>query len=757
MEPYYEVLSWEVNVQLIVNPDFISVSTEYQFANTSEDESFYFGLLPRFLAIPPRSLINGKKILIEAIIIDSAKNQTLIFNEEKRAEGINVRTECYMPIPWTSIPGKIPPGNFLKIKYSWLERGPDISDLNGCKNWATEYFLPLSKLFLPLELHGKSAVKNYVPSCDSINIEIQYPEGTSFVNTPKSLTCKPTPKSFIPSISHHTDTNPSIRISFQPLPDKPFSDFTFTFPVDLNVPIELEEIVFNKSLEQLRNYTSEVIVAIVDLKGSSPIAEEHRDNPNPINYTLNFQKLAREYFPPCLSSSYAGEPPVIKMKKIIGDMLMLVASSENSSEIVSRTLSFINRLNSESIPFRAGFHVDQATNTGNSIHSLNEQGTDFLGPAINWVAKIGDDKNNSGIRITKPAVEKVKNVLGHRYEFVSIGFHEKKSDLEIFDLKEIDIASTATSISELFSTKLNNRILDLDSRVCVGLDPDLSRFPQSLLKKYNLENVATLPFDDLDLDDVAECITSFNKIIIDAVCHDAVAVKPQSAHYERYGHQGILALEESVKYAKSKGLVVILDAKRNDIGSTATKYALAYLGYDCKVDKCAIPFDAITVNPYLGTDGIIPFTRSCKENGKGIFILVKTSNKSSGDLQDLKLEDGQPLSHELARMLDEWGREVVNTEGFSSVGAVVGATYPDDIKNLRKIMPQAIFLIPGYGAQGAKADNISAAFDDKGFGAIVNSSRDIIYCYSPEDTEFQEKIKEKAIYMKNDINSLFHR
>lgn len=755
MTSFYEELNWEVNVRLRVEQDSTSVSIEYIFTNDSDEDDFYIGLLPKFHFIPYRLLKNDKKVLVESVITDGSIIKQIIL-EERLAKGVNINSDCFMPIPWTDQCRTIPQGNILKLKLSWVESGPKIDNRQlGTQQWTTELLLPISLLFLPLDLSGADAPTNLIVNYESIDFEIVYPEGTNFNNTPVFSYLRPLVKNLNLSISHIKDDAPSIKFSITPPKKKPFSDIRFELPVKLTVPIEIEERAFKNSLEKLKNYSSHVIVSVVDLRGSSIEAEKHRNDPNPVDYTLNFQRLARETFPDSLSASYIGDSETIKMKKVVGDMLMVVASVSLAAEVISETLKFTQKLTSKNIPFRAGFHVDQATDTGNLIYSLNEEGTDFLGPALNWAAKIGDDKSNSGIRITKPAVDKALTYLESQYDLESIGYHKKNKSLEIFDLKERKILTTPDSIhpgQELFSCKLNNRILKLNTRVCVGLDPDLNKFPKVLLEQYQLKDIEALSFNDINLTNVADCILSFNKTIIDLVCNDAVAIKPQSAHYERFGHHGILCLEKTVSYAKSKGLIVILDAKRNDIGSTAEKYALAYLGYDDNVNAAAIPFDAVTVNPYLGSDGIDPFVVSCEKNGKGIFVLVKTSNPSSGDLQDLKLSSDISLSHHIAKKVNEWGNKVIGPCGYSSVGAVIGATYPKEIKSLRKIMPKSIFLIPGYGAQGAKADNISGAFDENGLGAIINSARGITYCYSPEDSSFREKIKEQVTIMKNDIN-----
>ena len=333
---------------------------------------------------------------------------------------------------------------------------------------------------------------------------------------------------------------------------------------------------------------------------------------------------------------------------------------------------------------------------------------------------------------------------------------EKRPELKIFKSEEKTHEVSVVRKEEVtpFSDKLSQRILALNSRICVGLDPDLIYFPKQLLNKYALTELLNDDFTRLPLQRVAECIIEFNKMVIDAVCEDAVAVKPQIAHYERFGHYGIMALEETARYAREKRLLIILDAKRNDIGSTAEKYAHAYLGSEKGKDAAVIPFDAITINPYLGYDGIKPFIDLCIHNGKGIFILVKTSNKSSGDLQDLQLsENNVSLSQAVASMVNDWGKAIVGKQGYSSVGAVVGATYPKDIIILRKKMPNNIFLMPGYGAQGAKSEDIAKAFCNKGLGAIINSSRGILYPCPPETVNFQGKIREEALKMKAKLNS----
>jgi len=757
MNSYYEELEWEINVNQDVHPEFISVSIEYKFRNYSEEENCYYAILPKFQSIPYLSLAGEKKtVWVEAQIIDENKVEKILFADQREVKGIDAQSDCFMPIPWPSSDGYILPGNLLKLRFLWTEHGPSISTIEGGhKRWLINHCLPLSKLFLPFESGGNSLARTIVPY-NSITWEISFPEGTAFTGEPK-FSFKPLQKDLTPNISHVSAQQPKIKILIHPSTDKPFADHSFKLPVDIAVPIALENELFNTALTKMQEYTSEVIVAVVDLRGSSDMAEKQRNHVIPLDYILKFHQLTREEFPRSLISQYSEDPLKLTMKKVVGDMLILVAPASKSLELAKSILKFLEKLRKEGLPFRAGFHVDQATDTGNFMYSLNEIGTDFLGPALNWAAKIGDDKKNVGIRVTKPAADRIFPFLANKYDLIEVDSLEKKPDLQLYDLIEKSRDCNVCNPMKIipFSDRLNQRILELNSRVCVGLDPDLAYFPSLLLNKHNLTDYANTDFDQLSLQNVANCIIDFNKIVIDAVCDNAVAVKPQSAHYERFGHYGIQALEETAKYAKEKGLIIILDAKRNDIGSTAEKYALAYLGSDSGNTAAAISFDALTVNPYLGIDGIKPFVELCNKNGKGIFVLVKTSNVSSGDLQDLKIVgDNELLSHRVASMVNDSGKEIINGQGYSSVGAVVGATYPEDIVALRKKMPKSIFLMPGYGAQGAKAENIASAFDEKGLGAIVNSSRGIIYCYPPDATNFQNKITEQLIYMKDDLNRL---
>ena len=277
--------------------------------------------------------------------------------------------------------------------------------------------------------------------------------------------------------------------------------------------------------------------------------------------------------------------------------------------------------------------------------------------------------------------------------------------------------------------KLISNIRKTNAPIVVGLDPMLNYIPEHIQKKAFAEFGETL-------EGAAEAIWQYNKGIVDATCDLIPAVKPQIAMYEQFGIPGLIAYKKTVEYCKSKDLVVIGDIKRGDIGSTSAAYAVGHLGQVQVGSKKYAGFDEdfATVNPDLGSDGVKPFMDVCKEEKKGIFVLVKTSNPSSGEFQD-RVIDGRPLYELVGEKVAQWGDELMG-DGYSSVGAVVGATYPEMGKELRKIMPKTFILVPGYGAQGGKGADLVHFFNEDGLGAIVNSSRGIIAAYK------QEKYKE---------------
>lgn len=301
--------------------------------------------------------------------------------------------------------------------------------------------------------------------------------------------------------------------------------------------------------------------------------------------------------------------------------------------------------------------------------------------------------------------------------------------------------------------ELVKKITEKNAPVVVGLDPMLSYIPEQVTKRALEEKGETL-------EGAAEAIWEFNKAIVDATCDLIPAVKPQIAMYEQFGVPGVMAFAKTVEYCKSKGLVVIGDIKRGDIGSTSAAYAAGHIG-QAKVGNSMLrgfEEDFVTVNPYLGTDGVKPFVDVCREENKGIFVLVKTSNPSSGEFQD-RLIDGRPLYELVADKVSEWGAECIGSCGYSAVGAVVGATYPEMGKILRKQMPKTYILVPGYGAQGGKAADLVHYFNEDGLGAIVNSSRGIIAAYKQEKyaafgaENYAEASRQAVTDMIQDINS----
>lgn len=298
--------------------------------------------------------------------------------------------------------------------------------------------------------------------------------------------------------------------------------------------------------------------------------------------------------------------------------------------------------------------------------------------------------------------------------------------------------------------KLIEQIEKKQAPIVVGLDPSLNFVPEHILS-------AAFEEKGENLKGAAKAVWKFNKGIIDAVCDLVPAVKPQIAMYEQFGIPGLKVFKKTVDYCKKKGLIVIGDVKRGDIGSTSTAYAVGHIGSIRVGNGSFAPFDEdfITVNPYLGSDGVKPFIDVCKERDRGIFVLAKTSNPSSGEFQD-RLIDGKPLYELVGEKIAEWGSECMSG-GYSNVGAVVGATYPEIGEKLRKIMPHTFILVPGYGAQGGKGKDLKPYFNSDGLGAIVNSSRGIIAAYRNEEYKkfgaenYAEASRQAVLDMKKDI------
>ncbi len=299
--------------------------------------------------------------------------------------------------------------------------------------------------------------------------------------------------------------------------------------------------------------------------------------------------------------------------------------------------------------------------------------------------------------------------------------------------------------------RLIDKIKETNNPTVIGIDPKYDMIPECIKNKY-----------EQNMEGVAKAIEEFNKALIDATFDIIPAVKINIAFYEMYGLEGIKVFEETYKYAKEKGMLVMADIKRGDIGSTSKAYSNAFLGRTQIGEKEEKIYDVdfVTLNPYMGIDSVKPFIEDCKKYNKGAFIIVKTSNPSSGDLQDLKLENGEEVYTRVAKLVEEWGEDLRGKYGYSSISAVVGATYPKQLKDLRKTAPHTFFLIPGYGAQGGKAEDIALGFDSNGIGGIVNSSRGLMCAYKSDlwkdkytEERFAEATRQEAIRMKNELNN----
>ncbi|MEI6286024.1 MAG: orotidine-5'-phosphate decarboxylase [Bacillota bacterium] len=300
----------------------------------------------------------------------------------------------------------------------------------------------------------------------------------------------------------------------------------------------------------------------------------------------------------------------------------------------------------------------------------------------------------------------------------------------------------------MFIDRLIEKIKLTNNPSVIGLDPRIEFIPEHIMQQANADSETVTGA-------IGKAFFEFNRQIIDAIADIVPCVKPQLACYEAIGLPGIQAFEQTVRYAKERGLLVIADGKRNDIGSSAEGYAQGFFS------RHAFVCDALTVNPYLGYDGIEPFIKSCREHNTGIFILAKTSNPSSGQLQDLLLQSGETVAEKVAALIHDWGQPLIGKYHYSSVGAVVGATYPVQAATLRAIMPQAYILVPGYGAQGGSAKDIAPNFNKDGLGAIVNASRSIMLAYQSKhwcgqfsELQFAAAARAEALRMRDDINAV---
>lgn len=297
-----------------------------------------------------------------------------------------------------------------------------------------------------------------------------------------------------------------------------------------------------------------------------------------------------------------------------------------------------------------------------------------------------------------------------------------------------------------FADRLFSAARRAGNAVLVGIDPRMEDLPEGMVDRFSPDRAG-----------VADAFRAFGHGVVDAVAGAAPAVKFQAAFYEAYGPEGISALHATAQYAHEKGLVVIIDGKRNDIGSTAEAYARAYLGKMPVADRFEATWqaDALTVNPYLGSDGITPFIKVAARENKGLFVLVKTSNATSGEVQDL-VADGKPIYRHVAGLLARWAKGHEGESGYSLAGAVVGATYPEQLAQLREELPGVVFLVPGYGTQGGSAADVAPAFDENGLGAIVNNSRGLTFAYKRPafkrfGSDWQAAIGEALREMSDDL------
>ncbi|MCI9063406.1 MAG: orotidine-5'-phosphate decarboxylase [Clostridia bacterium] len=299
--------------------------------------------------------------------------------------------------------------------------------------------------------------------------------------------------------------------------------------------------------------------------------------------------------------------------------------------------------------------------------------------------------------------------------------------------------------------RLIQKIKETNNPTVIGVDTRYDMVPDCVKNKYSK-----------DINGMCKAMLEYSKALIDATYDIIPAVKLQSAYFEMYGVEGIKLYKEMIDYCKEKDMVVMADVKRGDIGSTSAGYSKAYLGKNIINEKEQPVFDVdfATVNPYMGSDCVNPFVEDCKKYDKGIFVLVKTSNKSSGELQDLKTEDGEEIYKKVAKLVNQWGEDLVGKYGYSSVSAVVGATYPKQLKELRELMPKTYFLIPGYGAQGGKAEDIALGFDENGLGGIVNATRSLMCAYKSDlwkdkfaEEDYAKATRAEAIRMRDELNA----
>ncbi|MCI0561362.1 MAG: orotidine-5'-phosphate decarboxylase [Nitrososphaera sp.] len=523
---------------------------------------------------------------------------------------------------------------------------------------------------------------------------------------------------------------------------RPHEEVTFNLPATQNVETIQARIDDITRAHQERAVT-EVVVFVCDLRGSSTRTEVGKAPPD----LLRFRNIwGRQDVKP------------FRLVNIIGDQALVVSDPDPFlSEGLNEIISLYTRSLDLGFPIRGGFHVGLAEATGET-HRMGGYccGEEFLGDAINNGAKAGDYKKNE------------KSLLGTE-QFVR--WFEKQRDASAFSfweeatlgswgtrLYKVDVSAlqhtaqgrfvgTATHPTS-FPDRLVMRASEVGSRLIVGLDPNVDKFPMFLQQEWR---------ERPTLENLADIIFRFNQAIIEATKVVAVAYKPQAAFYEQYGMAGLLALQRTVGFLRKQELIVILDAKRNDIAHTAKAYAEAWLSSERPLTFTPNEWrvDAITINGYLGRDGVEPFLAINQE--AGLFVLAKTSNQSSQEIQDCQLIEGGTVYEKMASLANEWGADDVGEHGYSRLGLVVGATYPEATKRLRKIAPKALFLMPGLGVQGGDLESIAEGAGADTLGAYAASSRSVLYNFTPEETnseDWGDKVGEGARKKAEDLNDV---
>jgi orotidine-5'-phosphate decarboxylase len=507
----------------------------------------------------------------------------------------------------------------------------------------------------------------------------------------------------------------------------------------LRLPIYQDAVALRQYSDKINKEISDipgetVVVFVCDLRGSTVQTRDGKPSADILRYHGFWRRDTAEPF---------------RLLKIVGDLVLAVCEPRMFlRKGLLEILSAHDKSVQLGLPIRGGFHTGIAKAAGSLSENMSGSaiGMDFLGDAINHGSKIGDFKDNdNGLIASKAFVDWLKSETGvdpgaAYWREMQIG----ALNVELFRVEPGQLLKTVRgamqeSSGATFPDKLVGRAKKIKSRLIIGLDPDISRFPAFLRETWR-KHPSHGTLQDL--------IFLFNQTIIEATHEFAVAFKPQIAFYEQYGEPGIRALARTIRFLREKEQIVILDAKRNDIEHTAKAYADAWLAeyrpFTGEVNDWRV--DAITLNAYLGIEGVTPFLQV--NNAAGTFLLAKTSNPSSADLQDLKLEKGATVYEEMARLADAWGRtEPLGSSRYSRVGLVVGATHPDACEKIRNIATAALFLMPGVGAQGAPLKSIKSAGGRDGFGAYASSSRSVLYSFVPDKTKgenWREIVRESA-------------